>query len=69
MGLFDVEFWKNIEPNKEKKFAHGLFDGLFTLFFKPNEVTHEGSHIKGIYPSECAIENLRYMYASLKRGA
>jgi Na+-transporting NADH:ubiquinone oxidoreductase subunit B len=47
MGLFDVEFWKNIEPNKEKKFAHGLFDGLFTLFFKPNEVTHEGSHIKG----------------------
>lgn len=47
MGLFDVEFWKKIEPSKDKKFAHGLFDGLFTLFFKPNEVTHAGTHIKG----------------------
>lgn len=47
MGLFDVEFWKKIEPSKEKKFAHGLYDGLFTLFFKPNEVTHGGTHIKG----------------------
>ena len=47
MGLFDVEFWKKLEPSKEKKFAHGLYDGLFTLFFKPNEVTHAGTHIKG----------------------
>lgn len=47
MGLFNVEFWKKIEPSKNKKFAHGLYDGLFTLFFKPNEVTHGGTHIKG----------------------
>ncbi|WMX16655.1 MULTISPECIES: NADH:ubiquinone reductase (Na(+)-transporting) subunit B [unclassified Aureispira] len=47
MGLFDVEFWKKIEPSKDKKFAHGLYDGVFTLFFKPNEVNHTGTHIKG----------------------
>ncbi|MDC0231152.1 NADH:ubiquinone reductase (Na(+)-transporting) subunit B [Aureispira] len=47
MGLFDVEFWKKIQPPKEKQFLHGLYDGLFTLFFKPNEVTHKGTHIKG----------------------
>ncbi len=47
MGLFDVDFWKKREPSKENKFMHGLFDGLFTLFFKPNEVTHDGTHIKG----------------------
>ena len=47
MGIFDIKFWKKIEPSKDKKFMHGLFDGLFTLFFKPNEVTHEGTHIKG----------------------
>ncbi|CAA6799253.1 MAG: Na(+)-translocating NADH-quinone reductase subunit B (EC [uncultured Aureispira sp.] len=48
MGLFDVDFWKKIEPSKDKKFAHGLYDGVFTLFFKPNEVNHAGrTHIKG----------------------
>lgn len=47
MGLFDVEFWKKLEPSKEKKFAHGLYDGVFTLFFKPNKVTKGGTHIKG----------------------
>jgi len=47
MGLFDVEFWKKIEPSKDKKFAHGLYDGVFTLFFKPNEVNHAGTHIEG----------------------
>jgi len=47
MGLFDVDFWKGIEPSKDKKFLHGLYDGVFTLFFKPNEVTHAGTHIKG----------------------
>jgi len=47
MGLFDVEFWKKIEPSKDKKFAHGLYDGMFTFFFKPNEVNHSGTHIKG----------------------
>ncbi|MBL4648523.1 MAG: RnfABCDGE type electron transport complex subunit D, partial [Aureispira sp.] len=48
MGLFDVDFWKKIEPSKDKVFAHGLYDGVFTLFFKPNEVNQIGStHIKG----------------------
>jgi Na+-transporting NADH:ubiquinone oxidoreductase subunit B len=47
MGLFDVEFWKKIEPSKDKKLVHGLYDGVFTLFFKPNEVNHKGGHIKG----------------------
>lgn len=47
MGLFDVDFWKKIEPSKDKKFAHGFYDGLFTLFFKPNKVTQGGTHIKG----------------------
>ena len=47
MGLFDVEFWKKREPSKDKQFMHGLYDGLFTLFFKPNDVTQGGTHIKG----------------------
>ena len=48
MGIFNVETWKKIEPSKDKKFLHGLFDGVFTLFFKPNIVTKQGhTHIKG----------------------
>jgi Na+-transporting NADH:ubiquinone oxidoreductase subunit B len=47
MGLFNVDFWKKIEPSKDKQFLHGIYDGVFTLFFKPNEVTHHGTHIKG----------------------
>ncbi len=47
MGLFDVDFWKKIEPKKEKKFLHGIYDGVFTLFFKPNDVNLSGTHIKG----------------------
>ncbi len=47
MGLFDVEFWKKLEPSKEKKLAHGVYDGIFTFLFKPNEVNHSGGHIKG----------------------
>lgn len=48
MGLFNVESWKKVEPSKDKKFLHGLYDGVFTLFFKPNKVTQSGNtHIKG----------------------
>lgn len=48
MGIFNVETWKKIEPSKDKKFLHGLYDGFFTLLFKPNIVTREGNtHIKG----------------------
>lgn len=48
MGLFDVEFWKKREPSKDRKFAHGLYDGFFTFFFKPNIVNKAGTtHIKG----------------------
>ncbi|MFK7796454.1 MAG: NADH:ubiquinone reductase (Na(+)-transporting) subunit B [Aureispira sp.] len=48
MGLFNVETWKKVEPSKDRKFLHGLYDGVFTLFFKPNKVTQIGNtHIKG----------------------
>ena len=48
MGLFNVESWQKVEPSKDKKFLHGLYDGVFTLFFKPNKVTQLGNtHIKG----------------------
>ncbi len=48
MGIFNVETWKKIEPSKDKQFLHGLYDGFFTLLFKPNIVTREGNtHIKG----------------------
>jgi Na+-transporting NADH:ubiquinone oxidoreductase subunit B len=48
MGLFNVESWKKVEPSKDRKFMHGLYDGVFTLFFKPNKVTVKGNtHIKG----------------------
>lgn len=47
MGIFDVKFWKKIEPSKDKKFLHASYDAFFTLFFKQNEVTKGKSvHIR-----------------------
>lgn len=46
MGLLD--FFKRIEPDKEKKFLHTTFDAFFTLFYSPNSVTsgNTGVHVR-----------------------
>ena len=41
-----IKFLKNIEPAKENKFLHTLFDGFFTFAFTPNEVTKNGVHVR-----------------------
>ena len=41
-----IKFLKRIEPAKEKKFLHTLFDGFFTFAFAPNETTKNGVHIR-----------------------
>ncbi|MCG8331831.1 MAG: NADH:ubiquinone reductase (Na(+)-transporting) subunit B [Chitinophagales bacterium] len=42
-----LAFFKRIEPNKEKSpFLHTLFDGFFTLAFRPDDVTKGGVHIR-----------------------
>ena len=37
---------KKLEPSKDNKFLHTLFDGFFTFAFTPNETTKNGTHIK-----------------------
>ncbi len=45
MGLLD--FFKKIEPSKDKKIAHTAFDAFFTFAFSPNSVTKgKGVHIR-----------------------
>jgi len=42
-----VDFFKKIEPDKEKNpIRHTLYDALFTFAFTPNTVTKGGTHIK-----------------------
>ncbi|MBR9921859.1 MAG: NADH:ubiquinone reductase (Na(+)-transporting) subunit B [Bacteroidetes bacterium] len=42
-----LNFFKRIEPNKEKRpFMHTLFDGFFTFAFTPNHTTKDGVHIR-----------------------
>ena len=42
-----LDFFKKMEPSKDKKIAHTAFDAFFTFAFTPNETTHSGSHIRG----------------------
>ena len=46
MGLLD--FFKRIEPDKDKKILHTTFDAFFTLFYSPNSVTSGagGVHVR-----------------------
>ena len=45
MGL--LEYFKKIEPDKEKKpFLHTGFDAIFTFLFSPDKVTKGGVHIR-----------------------
>jgi len=45
MGL--LNFLKRIEPDKEKSpFLHTAYDAFFTFAYTPNEVTHDGTHLK-----------------------
>lgn len=41
-----VKFLKRIEPSKDKKMLHTLFDGFFTFAFTPNETTKNGVHLR-----------------------
>lgn len=41
-----LQFLEKIEPSKEKRFIHTLFDGFFTFAFVPNHVTKNGTHVK-----------------------
>lgn len=42
-----LNFFKRIEPNKEKApFLHTLYDGFFTFAFTPNFTTRDGVHVR-----------------------
>lgn len=41
-----LDFFKKLEPSKDKKFLHTLYDGFFTFAFAPNETTHGGVHVR-----------------------
>jgi len=41
-----IKFLKKIEPSKDKKMLHTLFDGFFTFAFTPNETTKNGVHLR-----------------------
>ena len=41
-----LKFLHKLEPNKEKKLLHTLFDGFFTFAFSPNSVTDGGVHVR-----------------------
>jgi len=42
-----IDFWKRIEPKKDKKFLHATYDAVFTFLFKPNLTTKgKGVHIR-----------------------
>ena len=44
MALLD--FVKKLEPSKDKKFLHTLYDGFFTFLYTPDEVTKDGVQIR-----------------------
>jgi Na+-transporting NADH:ubiquinone oxidoreductase subunit B len=41
-----IKFLKKIEPSKDKKMLHTLFDGFFTFAFTPNHTTKNGVHLR-----------------------
>jgi Na+-transporting NADH:ubiquinone oxidoreductase subunit B len=42
-----LEKVKKLEPPKEKRFLHTLYDGFFTFLYTPDHVTHgKGVHIR-----------------------
>ncbi|MEM6700675.1 MAG: RnfABCDGE type electron transport complex subunit D, partial [Bacteroidota bacterium] len=41
-----LNFFKAIEPSKDKKILHTAYDAFFTFAFAPNETTHGGVHIR-----------------------
>ena len=41
-----LNFFKRIEPSKDKKLAHTAYDAFFTFAFAPNHTTANGTHIK-----------------------
>ncbi len=41
-----LNFFKRIEPGKDKPLLHTLYDGFFTFAFAPNSVTKDGVHIR-----------------------
>lgn len=44
MGLLD--FFKKIEPSKDKKVLHTMYDAVFTLLYAPNSTTNDGVHMR-----------------------
>lgn len=41
-----VDLLEKVEPSKDNKFLHTLFDGLHTFLFQPKYTTETGTHIK-----------------------
>ena len=41
-----IDFVKKLEPSKDKKFLHTLYDGFFTFLYTPDEVTKDGVQIR-----------------------
>lgn len=41
-----LNFFKRIEPSKDKKLLHTAYDAFFTFAFSPNDTTKGGTHIK-----------------------
>ncbi len=41
-----IDFFKKIEPSKDKRLLHTAYDAVFTFAFAPDEVTKNGVHIR-----------------------